>query len=45
MSEISTEMQSRIDELEPALRQEILSRNVPIQNLNDLIVILEDLVK
>ena len=44
MSFISPEIQSRFEDLPIELKNEILDRNVQINNLNDLIACLEQIV-
>ena len=41
MSYVSPKIQEKLESLEPELREEILSRNVRLETLGDLIAVLE----
>lgn len=45
MSYIAPELQKKFDSLSDDLQKEILSRNVKLYTLNDLICCLEDIVR
>lgn len=41
---VSPKIQEKLESLEPELREEILSRNVRLETLGDLIAVLEKIV-
>lgn len=45
MAEINSRLLPRIESLEPALRDAILSRGVDIRNLHDLIAVMSDIIQ
>lgn len=45
MSYVNPKLQPRLDSLSPELREEILSRNVNLHTLYDLIGVLEEIVQ
>ena len=44
MSYINPILLSKLDELQPELKTEILSRNVPLNSLSDLIAVMEQII-
>ena len=45
MSYVNPTLQPKLEELPIELKNEILSRNVPLNNLHDLIAVLEQIVE
>ena len=44
MSDVNPLLRPRLEELSPELQSAILARDVPLNNLRDLIGVLEDLI-
>lgn len=44
MSYVNPALLPKLDELQPELKAEILSRNVPLNNLRDLIAVMEQII-
>ena len=44
MSHINPILLPKLDELQPELKAEILSRNVPLNSLHDLIAVMEQII-